>query len=266
MGWPAIIAAAGAAIKGGIGIYQQIQAKKKADANKRSDFNIEDEYFDNRDIAARLAQGGIDEASLDYYGDMAGRGLNTAASSILQGGGNINDINRAYDTYLQGTRSIAAKDSELRRENILNYLDKNSEIAKLKTQKWALNEYQPFLDTAEAAAREKEAGISNLVGAVQEGAAIAASEQQRKLYEDLLREQAGRGNSAVTFVPAPSGRTTYTEAGRKATYGDFASEFDNEPSLDRRVREMAEFVKPREVPDDMQGEFGQRLRDFLNSF
>lgn len=255
----AVIAGISALGKAGVGIAQLLHSNK--DDNPRPFFDIQDEYFENRNIAARRASEGLTAGALDYYGDMAGRGLSGTSNAILQGGGNVNDITRAYDTYLQGIRSVAAKDSEIQNNNILTFLDKNEELAKQKVQQWAINKYEPFKDKAAAKAQERAAGIQNIFGGLQEGASILAAGETRNLYEDLLLPN--RGMKTDESTTTPTGNTTYTERGRNATYGDFVSEWDY-PTLSERAKQMQAAIQAEEIPYEMIPEWEIKMRDFIN--
>lgn len=153
------------AIKG-VSSWGQLQDARELAANTtRPQYDIEDEYYDNVDIAGNLAQSGLTQEAKDFYGGQADRGLSSSLDALMATGGGINSISKAYDTYLQGNNRIAVEDSERRIANIRSLMDQNSVLAGQKTQQWAINEYEPYKDTMRAAAQSAEAGRQGLFSA-----------------------------------------------------------------------------------------------------
>lgn len=206
----------------GTGIGQLSDAKKKSKNNIRPTFDIQQEYFDNRDIAANMAQHGLTEQALDFYSDQAGRGLTTSLSATLQGGGGINSVNNVLDTYQQGVRSVAAQDAQLQNENIKYFIDRNADVAKQKVQKWVIDKYEPFKDTAAAAAQERAAGFQNISTGLGEATATLSSFSQANQYQDLLNNQA-----APPAGGQQQGSTTYYNGYTpNSQYSDFQDPYD----------------------------------------
>lgn len=196
-----IAAGVSAAVKGGTGIGQLIHSKKLGKSAVLPSFDIQQEYFDNRDIAASMAQRGLTDKALNYYTSEAERGLGSATGALLQSGGGINSFQQLYDTFGRGTAAVATEDAELQNKNILHFMDRNDVVAKQKVQKWVIEKYQPYKDTVAAAASERAAGLQNITGALNEGAAAAASYGMGKNYEDLLnagKTTAGTGTAVDT--------------------------------------------------------------------
>jgi hypothetical protein len=192
------------------GFSQTAHAKKLARNNIRPTFDIQKEYFENRDIAANMAQRGLSDQALNFFGDQAARGLSASASATLQGGGGINALQNQLDTYQQGIRSIAAQDAELQNNNLKFFIDRNADVAKQKVQKWVIDKYEPFKDTAKAAAQERAAGIQNINTGISEGLGVASSAATAGMNRDLLP-----GTSAAQTTSNPS-----------STYTEYASDYD----------------------------------------
>lgn len=174
------IQAAGSIAKAVKGFGDLKDAKELAKNNIRPTYNIEDEYYNNQGIAENLAQGGLTQQSKDYYTSQADRGLSAGIDATLRGGGGINGIANIYDQYLQGSQRVAAEDSQQRTNNLKLLMDANTTLAGQETQAWALNKYEPYKDTAKAAADAKAAATANIFGGIQglaSGAAIMSSAQ-----------------------------------------------------------------------------------------
>lgn len=129
-------------------------------------YKIQDEYFQNRNIAGSLAQGGLTQGAKDYYTEEAGRGLGAGISATLQGGGGVNDISRLLDTYNRGIKNVAAEDAEKQMGNIKNYTDTLKDLAGQKTMQWAINEYQPYQNKLKELTQRRAAAYQNLFGGI----------------------------------------------------------------------------------------------------
>lgn len=174
-------------IKGGID-YFSANAQEKKDKNELAGltpafYKVQDEYYRNNNAAAELAQGGFTQDAKDYYGDMAGRGLGTGISGVLQAGGSPNDIAKIFDGYNSSIRSMATADSQTQMDNIRYYGQTNKDLAAQKTIQWGVNEYQPYQNklkelTERIAADKinKNNAINSVIGSVS-SAGVAASNQ-----------------------------------------------------------------------------------------
>lgn len=171
---------AAALVTAGIGAYKAIKgagdsadAKRRGMYNLRPTYDIAPEYFANQGIASNLAQGGLPDSTKNYYQTNAERGLGSSLSASLQTGGGVNSISDLYDKFDQNNRAIASADAQQKIENIKNLMAANNSLADQKTQKWVIDKYQPYLDTAKSVAAEKaqgagevNSGLNSIAGAV----------------------------------------------------------------------------------------------------
>lgn len=176
-------------IKAISGWNQLKDAREIAKNAVRPQYNIEDEYYDNVDIAGNLAQSGLTQESKDFYSTQADRGLSSSLDALMATGGGINSVSKAYDTYLQGNNRIASEDADRRIANIKNLMDQKSILAGQKTQQWAINEYEPYKDKMRAATQGAESGRQNIfngISGVASGLAnySIATSQQGANYAD----------------------------------------------------------------------------------
>lgn len=241
---PLIVASAAAAGlsaigKAGVGIGQLIGANKKDDKLVRPLYDIQDEYFNNRDISARMASTGLTEGAKDYYTDSAGRGLSTTASAILQTGGGANAVNRVFDNYKQGIRSIAAEDSERQQKNIMAFMEQNANVAKQKTMKWVIDKYEPYKDKAKAIAQQRAAGLQNIFSGGAELTGALGALGAADVNADLNKVPgAGTPQTAETV---PGSVTMYNTSKPSSAYDDFVSPFDV-PPVQQRVAQVQQQV------------------------
>lgn len=178
---PLPLALIGAGVQAGVGIYNVISgAVTTAKANReakildatRPVYNIPSNYYDNLNLATSRAQRGFSDETMGYLSNQLERGLSASNNAILRGGGNVNNIGNAYDTFAQQTRAIGFEDEKLRTANITQLIAQNKEMAKEKSQQWAMNVWSKWADKAAAVAQMKSigqqrlnAGINGIAGA-----------------------------------------------------------------------------------------------------
>ena len=84
MSWVAAgVASAGltlSAVKWISGNSKEKKAKKAREALKSPFYDIQDEYYQNKNTAAQLAGGGLPDATKDYYTTQSEKGLSAAVS------------------------------------------------------------------------------------------------------------------------------------------------------------------------------------------
>ena len=165
------------------GIGQDNEAERLRNT-PRPQYSIQNEYYDNVDIASYLAQQGLTQESKNYYDNAANRGLSRATDVSLQTGGGINSFANIYDTYLQGQYKVAAEDSQLQTQNYQNLIQQNLNLAGQETMKWSINELEPYKDRMKAAAAAADASAKNIFGGINSvigaGATAATALSQEK--------------------------------------------------------------------------------------
>ncbi len=210
---------AAALVTAGIGAYKAIkgasdsaQAKKRGMYNIRPTYDIAPEYFANQGIASNLAQGGLPDSTKNYYETNAERGLGSSLGALLQTGGGVNSVADIYDRFDQNNRAIAAQDSQQKIENIKNLMATNNQLADQKTQKWVMDKYQPYLDTAKSVAAQKaqgagevNSGLNSIAGAVSSYAGAKANQEDGITNVDPNKVAAGEtpGTMGYKYDRAP---------------------------------------------------------------
>lgn len=154
-------------------------------------YKIQDEYYNNKNSAAELAQGGLTQNAKDFYGDMAGRGLGTGVSGVLQAGGSPNDIAKIFDSYNTSISELGVKDAETQINNIKYYHQVGKDLAGQKTQQWAINEYAPYQNKLKELTQRIDADKKNIWGGIDQaiGSAQAGvtSMQNEKMINNLFK-------------------------------------------------------------------------------
>lgn len=146
------------AVKHSSGQKKEAEAKKGRANLKTPFYNIQNEYYQNVNQAASLAQGGLPSATKDYYSNKSQQGLTAGITGILSGGGNPNDISKLFKTYDDGISKIASIDAETHINNIKYYREVNKDLAGQKTIQWSINKQQPYLNTLKELSAAQKAG------------------------------------------------------------------------------------------------------------
>jgi hypothetical protein len=163
--------AAGLGLQGLIGIGKAIvgadqisDGKEELSKLVRPEYTIQDEYFQNQSISQNLAQQGLPEEAMQYFTTQADRGFTAGLDVALRGGASPNSIANLYDSYNQANNRIAVEDANMRLSNIRNLMEANRVLAGQKTQKWAIDEYEPYKDAVRGASQTINNGYNNLFG------------------------------------------------------------------------------------------------------
>jgi hypothetical protein len=176
--------AGGALISGAVGLGKSlISADKLAKDNeeisklKAPFYKIQDEYFQNRDIAANNAESGLSAAEKNYALTNNERGLSAGISAILQGGGSPSSVASLNSIFTDSNNALAAEDAKKHLENIQYFMGANKDLAGQKTTQWGVNEYQKYQNKLKELTERKSAdetsiwnGVNDIVGSVGAGA------------------------------------------------------------------------------------------------
>lgn len=157
----AIIAAIGLAVGIGstvYGISQQNKAKKLAASNIRPTYDITQYQKQNQSISEDLATRGLSESTKQYYQTNAERGFSSGIDAILKGGGDPNAVSSLYGKYTDAQMRLAVLDDERRISNLNNLLNQNRVMSGEADKQWQVNEYGPYADRAQEAAKMYAAG------------------------------------------------------------------------------------------------------------
>lgn len=111
---------------------------------KQPFYKIQNEYVENRNLAAQMATGGLPDATKNMMLTETQRGLGASLGAMKQTGGGINDMARLNSIIGDSINTIGAEDANARIKNIQYYMGVNKDLAGQKTMKWSLDEYQPY--------------------------------------------------------------------------------------------------------------------------
>lgn len=184
----------------GEGVAQFITGSKKESEDsaelsrlKRPFYKIQNEYLQNRDITANLAESGLPASTKNYFTQEAQKGLSASISAIMQGGGSPTDIAKLFSAYGSSIDSTAAQDAQLKLQNIQYFMGANKDLAGQKNIQYGINELQPYeqqlknLNERKAADEQtKWGGINTAIGSL---SAAGTSASNSDLYGRLFNGQ-----------------------------------------------------------------------------
>lgn len=197
----------------GIKYFSGKSKEKKAKADKASlatpFYDIQKEYYQNRNMAQEGAQGGMPAATKDYYTNESQKGLSAGISGILQGGGNPNDIAKIFETYDNGIAKVSSLDAQEHFDNIKTLMTANKDLAGQENTQFAINKLKPYentlkqLNAAQAAGEAtKWEGISDLTNA---GISYAQSKMNNMDYggsQDMSNDMSS-GHEGKAMISSP---------------------------------------------------------------
>lgn len=148
---------------------QDKQAAAEGASLKRPFEKIQDEYYQNQNIAKEQATSGLPidvKLGLQKQRD---RGLSSSLDALKQGGGGPNDFGRLNSIYDDSLKNESAEDAQQHFANIQYLLGVNKDIAGQKTTQWGVNEYQPYESKLAEIQGRRTAAQTNEANAVNQG-------------------------------------------------------------------------------------------------
>lgn len=199
----AIAGAAIGLVEGGVKLYSALHNEKKdkaALANLKQPFyNVQNEFYQNKNIAAQQAQTGLTSTAKNYLTNENEKGLGAGVQAILSSGGSGADISKLLSTYTNSTFNAAAQDSEAQQKNIQYFMDINKELAGQKITQWSLNEYQPYENKLKQLTENIATDKANANNAFDTAMGSFSAAGTALSNKGLLKSQAGVNNSQAAM-------------------------------------------------------------------
>lgn len=123
------------------------QAKKdraRLDAMKRPFYKVQDEYFQNRNIAAELATSGLPIDVTNKLSRERAQGLTTNLSALKETAGGPNAFAALNKSFTDSLLNESAISAQQQLKNIEYFMAVNKDLAGQKTTQWGVNELQPY--------------------------------------------------------------------------------------------------------------------------
>jgi hypothetical protein len=151
-----------------------------------------------------MAQHGLTEPAMNYYTKESQRGLSSSLGTVLQAGGNVNNIADLYDAYNQGEGKIAAEDSQLKDDHIKNLIEANANLANERDKQWTLNEYEPYKDKIKSANQQMASADAMISGGMNDAASVGAAYAGSQTYENKPMQTMGEAKGVEDLPLASS--------------------------------------------------------------
>lgn len=199
------LAQAGIGIAQGIGgMIQAKKARNELEGLEQPFYKIQEELFQNRNLAAQQAQMGVPQATMDYITSETQRGLGSSVSALRQTGGSANNVSDLFAQYQRGIQQNAAMDAQQRVANLGGFLKENQELAGQKTMQWAINEFQPFQNKVQALQGRIAQGNQMIGGGLSNVLGGAASYGTATQNSDLIAQLKALGQKGGAVANATS--------------------------------------------------------------
>jgi len=182
------------------GIKENKKAKEEMANLKQPLYKIQEEYKQNRDLAANMAEQGMPSAQRDYATTEMQRNFGSGVSATLQGNGDVDNIAKLLDVNNRSLANLAAQDSATHFQNIDRFLSANKDLAGQKTMKWSIDEYQPYerkinelKQRMSAATQNTWGGLSDAVSGI--GALGTGMQNTNLINSQIAKNKQGIDNS-----------------------------------------------------------------------
>lgn len=181
------IGAAAAVVGTGFSIYQGLHQESEANKIKKNlktpQYQIPDEFIQNKNIARQMAQLGLPQQQYNNQLNQinAGQaGAVAAASRSANPGAAISAIQGQTNA---ATNNLAAEDSQARQTNERYYLDQNAQLGGQKLAQQQANVFDPYTQKYNEAAALQGAGMQNVNTGVQDLSQLGGYALQYGLHQ-----------------------------------------------------------------------------------
>lgn len=233
----AAIAAGAGIVKGAVDTFSAMHDKKNAQSELDNlsipFYKVQNEFYQNNNLAAQQAQSGLTTASKDFLSTENQRGVGAGVSAILSSGGSAGDISKLFDSYSRSSFNAAAADSEAQQKNIQYYMDTNKDLAGQKITQWSLNEYQPYENKLKQLTERLGAAKLNISGGVNTAIGSLSAYGTATSNNSLIASEIGKNNSQADVYKRMFAKSTDPFATSIGNVGNNTSESDyvNNPAL-----------------------------------
>jgi hypothetical protein len=184
--------------KAAYGFFDNKKAQTELTRLKTPFYKVQDEYFQNRNLAAQQAAGGLPSATRNYLTTEAQRGLGSSLGAIEQTGGGVNDVAKILDSYNNNLQSTAAQDAQAHTQYLQEFLNRNQDVAGQKNMQFAINEYQPYENKLKQLQQRIATNKQNLFGGFSDaigGASAASTGFQNQDLANIMKEFYNNGGN-----------------------------------------------------------------------
>lgn len=175
-----LVGAGVGALSGGINAFEGAKQKKAANAalanNVMPQYQIPQTEWDNLNQLQSQAGQGLSDSSRTVYNNAAGQGLGASISAIQRGGGDVNTLGGAFNSYLNNTSQLALADDKMKNQHMADLIGGRQRISADQDKEYQINKYSPWANRQQAltqqvtaAANKEQAGFNQATNSVMNG-------------------------------------------------------------------------------------------------
>lgn len=169
-------------------ISDEKEAKKELSHLKTPFYKVQDQYYQNDNIAKSLAGQGATSTERQYFTDESEKGLQSGLSGLLQISNDPNQVSKLLDSFTKSVGSFAAKSSEQQVANIQNFMTTNKDLAGQLTTQWGINEFQPYENKLKELTERRGAAQQNEFNSASAFAGTVGAAQTAMSNDDLIKK------------------------------------------------------------------------------
>lgn len=181
-----LLAAIPTAVQAGTGIYQAVKGNQMARSMDRPEYEIPQEVLDNLTDAQIQALRGLPQEQISLYLDNVARSEQSALEAMSTRNAGLTGLSGVQQQSNDAYRDLLSMDAQQRQANEKALMGVRSDVAGYRDKAFQTNQMQPYLDMMQGAEAMKGAGIQNIMGGVQAGAAMGIDYLKYKNFMDSM--------------------------------------------------------------------------------
>lgn len=181
-----LLAAIPTAVQAGTGIYQAVKGNQMARSMDRPEYEIPQEVLDNLTDAQIQALRGLPQEQISLYLDNVARSEQSALEAMSTRNAGLTGLSGVQQQSNDAYRDLLSMDAQQRQANEKALMGVRSDVAGYRDKAFQTNQMQPYIDMMQGAEAMKGAGIQNIMGGVQAGAAMGIDYLKYKNFMDSM--------------------------------------------------------------------------------
>lgn len=181
-----LLAAIPTAVQTGTGVYQAFKGNQMAKSMDMPEYEIPQEVLDNLTDAQIQAIRGLPQEQISLYLDNVARSEQSALEAMSTRNAGLTGLSNVQQQSNDANRDLLSMNAQQRQANEKALIDVRKDVAGYRDKAFQTNQMQPYLDMMKGAEAMKGAGIQNIMGGVQAGAAMGIDYLKYKNFMDSM--------------------------------------------------------------------------------
>lgn len=184
------IKAGAGAIKGGIGMYQRMKAKRALENMERPVYEIPEEIKANLTQSQMMSIEGLPAEQKKQYVENLQRATEAGIGFLGQGGDRTRGASDLMQQQIEGYRNLLGMDEQAKINNVQSYMDHRDTMAGFKDTQYNINEMEPYREERQGYINQMHTGQHNQFVGLDQMAAAGGNYSQNLL--ELQRANLGK--------------------------------------------------------------------------